>query len=546
MKSEPENNFSLEGQRLYPFLKLTRESFPRLLATRKIAPGDDAEYFGPFLPETGVRLLIDFLNKTFRLRTCEIEIDGSFNVPCTQFYRRRCVAPCIESLCDEKSYEEKVMLVRLFLTNQTQALEEKYLKKIEAAAENLDFESAAALRDEWLTIERVLSAKDWNFRLERSVDTFEIAETENEYYVYLVTLRGRKTIGRRTFVFTKTGAKHEILPAILPQIYRFHAPEKIRVSLDFTNRRQIEEELSRRFGRRIKIIPFTDDAPKITAGRALERTKYEHEMRLIGRRKSFDEIRSELKKIFNLRKKPVKLESFDVAHISGKHYVAAKAVWKNGVFLGKEYEFWFSDEESELETLGKFIERRFSGNAGSFPDAVLIDGGKSHLRAALKGLQNMRGRNFALLGAVKPPAQHGEIAYFLSENEMTIDFDGQNDAHRLLQTLRDEAHNLSNEIHRQRREMTHFYELAAALPALDESARRQLLKSAGSLKNILELSENDLLKNFSKEQASVIFRDLQDYRSDRAPVIEPLIIPLRYDDENGDAQDLRPITSYQI
>src|SRR5690349_18666188 len=192
-------NFSLEGQRLYPHFKLTRERFPRLLATRRIAD-DRQEYFGAFLPETGVRFLIDFLNKTFRLRTCEIDVDGSFDVPCTQFYRRRCVAPCVANLCDEREYAERVELVRLFLERNARALEEKYLRKIEFYSENFEFERAAAFRDEWLSIEKVLAAKDWNFWLTEAVDTFEIVETESEFFVYLVTMRGRKTLGKRTFV----------------------------------------------------------------------------------------------------------------------------------------------------------------------------------------------------------------------------------------------------------------------------------------------------------------------------------------------------------
>src|SRR4028118_866826 len=129
-KYENKYTFSLAEQRLYPFLKITAEEYPRVLVTRKIE-ADGAEYFGAFLPETGVRFLIDFLNKTFRLRNCEIEIDGQFDVPCTQFYRQRCVAPCVVSLCDQKNYNEKVELVRLFLRRERSELEKRFLRVIE-------------------------------------------------------------------------------------------------------------------------------------------------------------------------------------------------------------------------------------------------------------------------------------------------------------------------------------------------------------------------------------------------------------------------------
>ncbi|HEY0459533.1 MAG TPA: UvrB/UvrC motif-containing protein [Pyrinomonadaceae bacterium] len=544
MKHKPENKFSLARQRLFPHFKLTAEKFPRLLATRKILTGG-VEYFGAFLPETGVRFLIDFLNKTFRLRTCELEIDGQFNVPCPQFYRKRCVAPCVANLCDETEYAGQVELVRLFLQRKTRELEEKYRQKIEAAAESFEFERAAELRDEWLSIEKIFAAKDWNFWLSDAVDTFEITESEDEFFVYLVSMRGRKTLGKRTFVFEKTGKREEILPAILPEFYRFHAPKEIRVSEDFTERFALAGELSQRFNRPIKISVARENEPKVMTTRALGRTKYEHELRQIRREKTAGEIQSELKEIFDLRRMPERIEAFDAAHISGTDFTAAKSVWENGKFLGKEYAFWLADEDSELETLRKFIEFRFAQSEGNFPALVLIDGGRAHLQAALRGLANLKNREFAVVSAVKPRGQHGEIAYFLTESGAQIEFDGASAAHRVLQTLRDEAHNLSNEIHCQRRETAHFYELAAALPSIEESDRRALLKAAGSVKNLLKLSENDLTVLVSPEKAAAIRRDLQNYRNGNSPKTEPLIVPLRYVDENGDAQDLRPLANYR-
>ncbi|HEY8559259.1 MAG TPA: hypothetical protein VIL74_02565 [Pyrinomonadaceae bacterium] len=545
MKNKPENRFSLRPQRLYPHFKLTGERFPRLLATRRIAD-DGAEYFGAFLPETGVRFLIDFLNKIFRLRTCEIDVDGSFDVPCTQFYRQRCVAPCVANLCGEREYAARVELVRLFLQRKTSALEADYLQKIERAAEAFEFERAAALRDEWLEIEKVLAAKDWNFWLTDAVDTFSIDESENEFFVYLVTMRGRKTLGKRTFVFEKTGKREELLPSILPEFYRFHAPKEIRVSEDFEERFALSDKLGKKFGRKIKIVVASENEPKVMTDRALGRARYEHEFRRIRREQSTAEIQDALREIFGLSRSPDRIEGFDVAHISGSDFAAAKSVWENGRFTGKEYSFRLADEDSELETLRKFIEFRFAnGGAENTPALVLIDGGRAHLKAALAAVKNIENRTFTIVSAVKPRGQHGEIAHFLTETGARIDFDGEAAAHRLLQTLRDEAHNLSNEIHRQRREMSHFYELAAVLPSLAENERRALLKRAGSIKNILDLSENELKNFVTPKKINAVRLDLQHFRGGSAAKIEPLIVPLRYTDENGDAADLRPLASYR-
>src|SRR2546423_654128 len=108
-------------QNLYPHLKVTRERFPRILATR-VVEDDDAEYFGPFVPKTSVRIIMDYLNRKFRLRTCDIDVDGSFPVPCTMYYRKRCLAPCVASICDDVAYQANVRLARLFLSNDRKEL----------------------------------------------------------------------------------------------------------------------------------------------------------------------------------------------------------------------------------------------------------------------------------------------------------------------------------------------------------------------------------------------------------------------------------------
>lgn len=544
MENKQTEQFSLADQRLYPYLKLTDEKFPRLLVTRKIE-NDGAEYFGAFLPETGVRFLIDFLNKTFRLRVCEIEIDGQFNVPCTQFYRQRCVAPCVESLCDERSYAEAVEFVRLFLRKNRSDLEKRFLQKIENFAEDLNYEKAGEWRDRWHSIEKIFTAKNWNLWLDDAVDTFEVEETNENFLVFLVTMRGRKTLGKRVFTFQKTGAAENILPAVLPQLYLFHAPKEIRVSHDFPERHLYSDFLGKHFGRRIKITVACENNRKIMTERATRRTKFEHDFRQIKREKSLFAIQSELKKTFNLRKIPSRIEGFDVAHISGKDFVAAKSVWENGKFLGREYEFQFSDERSELDTLQQFIEYSFCRNLKFFPDLVVVDGGRAQMRAALKGLENLQRRDFTVISAVKPPRQHGEISHFLTERGEQVDFDGENAAHRVLQILRDEAHNLSNQIHRQKREMSHFYELAKILPSSSENERLNLLKKFGSVRKILEIGGSDLKEMTDSPRQMQILNDLKIFREGKSSKIEPLIVPLRFDDENGFACDLQPLSSYK-
>lgn len=535
-----ENNLSLSDQRIYPHLKITDEKFPRLLVTRKIE-NDSAEYFGAFLPETGVRFFINFLNKLFKLRTCTIEIKGNFDVPCPQFYAKRCLAPCVETLCDEKEYSESVELLRLFLGKRKDILSEKFLEKIDKFAEDFDFESAAEWRDKLTAIENFWKKNEWILWLDDATDNWEIERRDGEIFIFLVTMRGRKNMGKRVFVFENKFSDEEVFEEILPEFYRFHAPSEIRVSRDFPARKIFADEISKRENRKVKIVVTNEKNQKKTINRAIERNKHEFDLRNIKPPISTEDLQKEIRRIFRLKNLPKLIEAFDVAHISGTNPVGANAVWENGKFIASEYKFWFFDERSELETLQNSVAARFSKGEKILPDLLLIDGGNSQLNVALKALENFKDRNFFIISAVKPPKRHGEISHFLTENGDKILFESDSDAFRFLQRLRDEAHEAANSVHRTRRDFSHFYELASVLPSLDENSRREILRKFGSINNLKNTKLENLKADFDLKIAEIIWKDLQNHKSNGGKKIEIPIVPIRYDDPNGDAQNLQPL-----
>lgn len=539
MKLDSKNTLNISDQRLYPYLKITDEKFPRLLVTRKIEK-DGAEYFGAFLPETGVRFFINFLNKLFKLRTCTIEIDGQFNVPCPQFYAKRCLAPCVQNLCDEKEYSESVALLRLFLERRKDILSEKLLNKIEKAAESFDYETAAEWRDKLNAAENFWKKNEWILWLDEATDNWEIERRDAEIFVFLVTMRGRKNMGKRVFVFENKFTDEEIYEKILPEFYRFHAPAEIRISANFPSRKNLSDALSKRENRKVKITVAAENNQKKTIDRAIERNKHEFDLRNIKTPVSTADLQKQIKRIFKLKTLPKRIEAFDVAHISGTNPVGANAVWENGKFVASEYKFWFFDETSELETLEKSISARFSSEK-IMPDLLLIDGGNSQIKAAMKALENFRNRKFLIISAVKPPRQHDRVSHFLTETGEKFLFENDSDAFRFLQNLRDEAHAAANYIHRTRRDFSHFYELAAVLPSSDENTRREILRKSGSINNLKNLSLENLKTDFDLKNAETIWNDLQNHITNGGKKIEPPIVPIRYDDPNGDANNLQPL-----
>ena len=525
---------------LYPHLKITDEEYPRVLATRRVED-DGAEYYGAFLTKTSVRLLIDFLNRTFRLRSCDIPIDGSFPVPCTQFYRRRCVAPCVESLCDRESYLSMVELVRLFLANDREALIGRLNDRMARAAEDLDFEAAASFRDILNTVEEYWQNTRYQVWLDDAVDTYAAEVTDDNVFVHLVTQRGRRVLGRKVFTFDAGVEPGEAVERVIRNFYRFHLPKEIRVYQELEDRRILTTELSEKFDRKAQITVVRAPNRRLSTSLALYESRDERELDAVKPRASAWEIEQELQVMFDLAHAPGRIESFDVAHISGSGFVGASSAWIDGHFVGSEYRFHLSDQTSEPATMKETISLRLSESGRPRPDLILVDGGKAQLAAASEAVNVVSMDGTAIASAVKPPGKHSEVSHFLDRQGNRIDFDLTSAAHRVLRLLRDDAHELANRVHRELRDMSHFYELASILPSINEAQRRRLLASFGSIKKIEEADAQTFSKMFGSGTAEVIMRDLAKYKLGENSTVNTFIVPIRFDAENGDAEDLRPI-----
>jgi excinuclease ABC subunit C len=530
--------YPISDQPVYPHIKLTREEFPRALATR-VVKNDGDEYFGAFLNRTAVRILIDFINTTFRLRTCTISIDGSFPVPCTQYYVRRCVAPCVSSLCSHDTYLEMVKMVRLFLRDHRELLLGEITQKIEQASVSLDFETAAYYRDILIKVESFWANSRWQVWLEDTVDTLEMAETDDTLTIILISQRRQRTLGTIVYEFPKRedAPPSRALADVIEQFYVHHLPRAIRVSHEFDGRLVLAKSLGRMFGRKISISVIGEEARRITTARALTRTKKNIELQSISAKQRTVDVQTQLKRLFTLQKRPHRIEAFDVAHISATAFAAAVSVWINGGDVPDEYEHWLSDQAGELASLKAFLSRRLTT---ADPDLILVDGGPSHLNAANRVVSALSRHQPTVIAAVKPRGKHSAISHFLI-GDRRIEFDIDSSACRLLQRLRDEAHDLANATHRLSRDMIHFYELASIVPSLNERERQDLLRDVGSIKKITGLASAYLTDRFGSKLGKRIVLEIDRFRRGESPPPIPLIVPIRYVDTDGAAEDLIPI-----
>jgi excinuclease ABC subunit C len=449
---------SLIDHHPYPHIEVTLEAFPRFLATRSL---DDSsvDYFGAFLTKTAVRILIDFLNRVFRLRSCDVHIDGSFPVPCTQYFRKRCLAPCVSALCTQSEHDEAAEALRLFLKNDRSLFLQYVNSRIAKYSESLGFERAAFYRDMLGECEKFWMNPRLNIWLNDSVDMYDAKETDGEIYIFLVTTRGRYTLGKSA-VFTDL--EPENFFQLLEELYQYYLPREIRVLGDFDGRKELADRLGSRFGKECRITVVGRNAVIQTAARALTRSRSDVELRIVRKRAAPTDTSRTIQASFGLNQKPKRIEAIDVAHISGTGLVGAASVWSDGRFSKNDYGFSMSRSTGEVSAIGEFVIERFKDKS-IVPDLLLIDGGKSQLNSALKAASSLAEKP-EIISAVKPKGKHSQISHFLLENGGRIEFDSNNTGHLLLQRLRDDAHELANYVHAEYRDARHFYEANGTQP----------------------------------------------------------------------------------
>lgn len=517
---------------LYPHLKLTRERFPRLLVTRKILNHRD-EYFGPFLPHTSVRIWLCHLNKIFRLRSCDLELDGNWTIPCAKYFSKECVAPCVGTLCHRAAYLERVEALRLFLGHAPAEFASYVTDLIERHASALEFEKAAEWRDLQERAELLAATKRWEIRIDRAVDTYSVVETADDLLIYLVTTRGRRLIGNREFVFEKSSGwtVASAIEEILRGFYQFDVPREIRLPFALTNRREIQRSYSERFDRTARFSIHDNDLND-AAKRRLRQTQVDFGLEKIGDDPTPDRLGADLKTIFGFRKKPRRIEAFDVAHISNQNFVTASCVWERGEIHPDRLRFWTVAGESEPQALAHGVRERLI--APPAPDLILVDGGRGQLNAVVEVLSNAGAAGLPVIAAVKPAGEHKGISHFLTSNGDQVSFVSGSRAHELLREIRDEAHQNANELHRQHRENKAIFENVKVTLLLEPAERKALLKRFGSFQAIGAASSEELAEIVGTPKARRIGE------AAAAPSEVPLVIT-RLNELGGAANDLRPI-----
>ena len=516
-KHKPRYNVNLKDDKSYPHLKLTvNEPFPKVVITRRIQK-DGALYFGPFLPASMARKTIDLINRTFQLRTCDIEIDGKAPRPCLEYHIKRCLGPCVKGLCTPEEYQEAVRDVRLLLEGRNTELADILEERMDHASAELRYEMAAKYRDLRKTVIKLSEQQKMATSPERDVDIFGYYREGRQLALQLFTMREGHIVGRREF-FWEDLREDEFDPAsflsdVLAQYYfSDYVPKEVHVPVDFEDRELLEKALTARKGRRVRIQHTQRGEKRDLIDLAEKNAKLAFEQRFRVLKPDMKLVLEELQETLELPRFPARIESFDISHIQGAENVAGMVVSENGKMNRSEYRKFrirsvegANDTASMREAVLRRYKRRLA-EGKPLPDLVMIDGGKGQLSAAADAMRELDLEAIPMVGIVKPPQRHNQVSYLLMKGREhePVYLDPHSLILRLLQMIRDETHRFALSYHRKRRELRDFTSELSAIPGVGEKRKGRLLRQFGSIRRISEATESELTPFVGKKTAQEI------------------------------------------
>jgi excinuclease ABC subunit C len=511
---KPKYNIALRDDKSYPYIKVTvAEPFPRVWVTRHLVD-DGSRYFGPYTDVGAMRRALNVVKRIFTVRSCNFDMPRQMpERPCLDYYIKRCKAPCILAQT-QSEYRAMIDEVLVFLEGRTQEVARRVRQRMDLAAESLEFERAAELRDALNHLERmeeptvVLSIEGG----ERDVIGF--ARDGDDAVVALMRIRGGKLLAREHQFLENL--EEEADPAIL-QAYlaRSYYPlddraGELLVPFEPEDRELVEASLERtkihvpQRGPRSELV----DLATQNARHLLE------ELRLTGdetEERAGDPI-YELQRQLGLQKVPRSLVCFDISHAQGTDTVASCVWFQNGRPYRSEYRKFkvktvegIDDFASMNEVVSRYFARR-TEEEKPLPDLVLIDGGKGQLNAAHAALEAIG------LGAmpIVSLAKREEEIFVLGRPE-SLRLPRRSPALRVLQQARDEAHRFAITFQRKRRSMRTMTSELLRIPGVGEAKRRQLLEAFGSLQGVREAAPEAIaaLPGFGQKTAERVLESLR-------------------------------------
>lgn len=493
-KYSPKYNISLKDEKTYPYLLITREHFPKISivrTTKKLNP-NLGDYFGPY--PHGAWNLKKTLSKFYQIRDCNRDMEKTYPKPCLKFYMKLCSGPCINKSIISQ-YQDNIKDIKEILKGNTKVILEKLHNQMSVAAENMEFEKAIFLREQKKEIETNIQTQisDANNAIDEDVFIFNLEDSK--IFLCILNIRDGKILGKNFHVINLEEKFYDdILEETLMAYYsKFPIPKNIIFQ---ENLEMYQDKINNLFQSIFnkKLLLFF---PKIKS-----RRKELLDMGLLNLKKDMDNFynkKSIVEKGLNdlyiklkLKRFPFKIECFDISNIQGKDAVASMSVSVEGRKAKKFYrkfKITTKDTPDDFQMMREVIERRYSKlPTEEFPDIILIDGGLGQINAVGKILEGIGKGGISELLSI---AKKEEEIYKYTENIPYI-FSKSDEALKILQRVRDEAHRFGVTYHRILRNKRVISSELDSIPGIGPKRKELLLKTFASVKQIKNATLGEL------------------------------------------------------
>lgn len=507
----PKYNVLLRDDKNYPYLQLTtNEAFPRVLVARRVER-DGSFYAGPFMPASFARRTMALTHRLFGIRSCSEMINGMRDRPCLEYDIRRCIAPCVMSLCSKEQYGEAVQRTELFFEGKNDELIERLTDSMKDAAVGERFEEAAHLRDAARTVQTL---KDRQQKMATARlgdrDAFGLHRGPAGAVVHVFVMRDGRVLERVALGANEgvSGSAAEILQAAVEQFYKDRpAPAEVHLPSAPEDGEVLEAWLSARAGRRVQVLVPKRGEKRGLVELATRNAKVTYRARLIDTGLSQYDALETLRITLALPSIPRRIECFDISTMQGSETVASMVVCEDGRMRKRDYRKYHispathagSDDFAAMHEVVLRRYRRLLEAGGPFPDLVLIDGGKGQLSSAYDGLRELGLGNLVALGIAKK-----EELLYTRDREDPIALAKEDPALRLLQMIRDEAHRFAVGFHRKARSMRDLRSDLDTVPGIGPRRRRALLVAFGSLAGVRRASREELMAVVGAKTADAV------------------------------------------
>lgn len=531
-KHRPKYNILLKDDKQYPYIKVSlNEEYPKIFMTRTLK-NDGAKYFGPFTGMQPVQAALEIVQKIFKPPLCARKFPKDIGKcrPCLNYHINNCFAPCIEGKVSKEEYRKIFTEICTFLDGNHDELLRDMTEEMLLASKNMEFETAAAIRDKIEAVRRFeAKQKIINTNHRTDTDVIAMARLGNKSFVSVFFVRGGKITGRLNFKIEDTdlSADGEVLSGFIEQFYSEgrSVPKEILTEFEIEEKDVISDWLSEMRENKVTLhTPVRGEKRQMIemVHKNAEMAAENYRINNIKYAENKNKISAELAKKLSLEAIPKRIESYDISNISGSDNVASMVVFEDGKPSKKDYRHFkiksFSGANDFL-AMQEVIYRRFrhakeeedqiergelelsDAKFLPYPDLILLDGGKGQLSAVLEVIDAIDA-DIPVFGMVKD-GRHRTRGLLAPTGE--VELSPMDSVFKFITRIQDEVHRSAISYHRKLRGKALIKSELDDIKGVGEVKKAALLKYFGSVDNIKKADYEEILKAVDKRTATAVF-----------------------------------------